>query len=57
VPPDNQENAPDPNCDLDYTPHEARRRDVPVAMSNSFGFAGHNASLVAGRLRNGAATY
>jgi 3-oxoacyl-[acyl-carrier-protein] synthase II len=40
---------------LDYTPNEARQRDVPVAMSNSFGFGGHNASLVVGRLRNGAA--
>ena len=55
IPPTINLDTPDPNCDLDYTPHEARRRDAPVAMSNSFGFGGHNASLVVGRLRNGAA--
>jgi 3-oxoacyl-[acyl-carrier-protein] synthase II len=37
---------PDPQCDLDYVPHEARRRDVRIAVSNSFGFGGANASLV-----------
>jgi 3-oxoacyl-[acyl-carrier-protein] synthase II len=55
VPPTINLETPDPECDLDYTPNEARQRDVPVAMSNSFGFGGHNASLVVGRLRNGAA--
>jgi 3-oxoacyl-[acyl-carrier-protein] synthase II len=55
VPPTINLEMPDPECDLDYTPNEARQRDVPVAMSNSFGFGGHNASLVVGRLRNGAA--
>ena len=53
VPPTINLDTPDPACDLDYTPNEARQRDVPVAMSNSFGFGGHNASLVVGRLRNG----
>jgi 3-oxoacyl-[acyl-carrier-protein] synthase II len=53
IPPTINLDTPDPACDLDYTPHEARRREVPLAMSNSFGFGGHNASLVVGRLRNG----
>lgn len=44
----NQE-EPDPDCDLDYVPNEARKRDVKYMISNCLGFGGHNASLVFGR--------
>ena len=37
---------PDPDCDLDYTPHLPRRGRVNTAMTNSFGFGGHNSSLI-----------
>ena len=46
IPPTINLEEPDPDCDLDYTPHMPRRGRIRSAMSNSFGFGGHNASLV-----------
>jgi 3-oxoacyl-[acyl-carrier-protein] synthase II len=46
LPPTINLDTPDPDCDLDYVANEARKREVNVAMSNSLGFGGHNATLV-----------
>ena len=46
VPPTINLDTPDPECDLDYVPHEARKAPVEVCLSNSFGFGGQNDSLV-----------
>jgi 3-oxoacyl-[acyl-carrier-protein] synthase II len=51
VPPTINYDEPDPDCDLDYTPNQPRQRKLVAAMSNSFGFGGHNASLIVGQLR------
>ncbi len=46
IPPTINLETPDPACDLDYVPNQARQADLEVALSNSFGFGGHNATLV-----------
>lgn len=51
VPPTINLDNPDPECDLDYCPHQPREMLVRAAMNNSFGFGGHNASIICGKLR------
>lgn len=53
IPPTINYETPDPVCDLDYVPNDARQADVSIALSNSFGFGGHNATLLFGRWSNG----
>jgi 3-oxoacyl-[acyl-carrier-protein] synthase II len=55
IPPTINLDNPDPDCDLDYTPNQPRQCAVKVAMSNSFGFGGHNASVIVRQLLNGKA--
>lgn len=49
VPPTINYEHPDPECDLDYTPNHPRKRRVDIALSNSFGFGGHNAVICLGK--------
>lgn len=44
---------PDPECNLDYVPNQARQMNIDICISNSFGFGGHNASLIARKYRSG----
>jgi 3-oxoacyl-[acyl-carrier-protein] synthase II len=46
IPPTINLETKDPDCDLDYVPHESRKQNVRAAISNSFGFGGHNATIV-----------
>ena len=50
VPPTINLETPDPDCDLDYVPNKARELRLSRVMSNSFGFGGHNACLIVGRM-------
>jgi 3-oxoacyl-[acyl-carrier-protein] synthase II len=52
LPPTINYDEPDPECDLDYIPNESRKADVRTAVSNSFGFGGHNATIVLRRFED-----
>ncbi len=46
MPPTINYEFPDPECDLDYIPNKSLKKEVNIAISNAFGFGGHNASLL-----------
>jgi len=49
APPTNNYEYPDPDCDMDYVPNVGREMPMSMVMSNSFGFGGHNVSLILSR--------
>lgn len=49
IPPTINYQVPDPECDLNYTPNKAKTKDIGLVMSNSFGFGGHNATIILGK--------
>ncbi len=52
VPPTINYEYPDPDCDLDYVPNKAREMEVDIAISNSLGFGGHNATIVIKKIKD-----
>ena len=52
IPPTANYEHPDPECDLDYVPNIARRHRVNAALTNSFGFGGHNTTIVVQRFED-----
>ncbi|MDP6348101.1 MAG: beta-ketoacyl-[acyl-carrier-protein] synthase II, partial [Dehalococcoidia bacterium] len=54
IPPTTNLANPDPECDLDYVPNQARPKEVRTVMSSSFGFGGHNSVLVLRRWEDAA---
>ncbi len=55
LPPTINYETPDPECDLDYVPNQARKTEVSRVMSNSFGFGGHNATIILGKANGSSA--
>ena len=53
IPPTINYENPDPECDLDYVPNEARKKEVKFALSNSFGCGGHNVTLALAKYEEG----
>jgi 3-oxoacyl-[acyl-carrier-protein] synthase II len=53
IPPTINLRTPDPECDLDYVPNKARKKKIKTALSNSFGFGGHNSTLILRRVEEG----